>query len=93
MLHEHGGKSSPEVRVQCAADVRSLFGVVSQLFLPPHCRQSVVLSSKSPDFIELDLGMYFGPAILPDFIELNLGLWDCSEACCSQYPRLQLVLE
>ena len=33
MLHEHGGQSSPEVRAQRAADVRSLFGVVSHF--PP----------------------------------------------------------
>lgn len=30
-------------------------------YVTPHCRQSVGSSSKSPDFIELDLGVYFGP--------------------------------
>ena len=30
-------------------------------YVTPHCRQSVASSSKSPDFIELDLGVYFGP--------------------------------
>ena len=33
MLHDHNSQSSPKVRAQRAADVRSLFGVVSRL--PP----------------------------------------------------------
>ena len=30
---------------------------VASPYVTPHCRQSVALSSKSPDFIELDLGV------------------------------------
>ena len=56
---------------------------VASPYVTPHCRQSVASSSKSLDLIELDLGVYFGPAILLDLIELDLGLWNRSEACCS----------
>ena len=52
---------------------------VASPYITPHCRQSVVLSSKSPDFIELDLGVDFGPV---NFTRLHRAwlrcvFWSC----------------